>query len=1102
MKDEHCRFRKTNLYATLLTVLFFLSFNLMYAQKKFSFSFKDVPLKAAIADIERQTGYKFVNSTDSANLNRSIKADIKDATLDGVLHDLLKGTGITYSFEGRKIILSMLQPMSIEGEKIRITGTVYDEDGNPFPYLTVFDPEHPALAVVTDEGGKYAIEVPISSKKLNFSFIGYKTVIVDIGKNSVINQNMELDVQNLNEVVVVGFGQQTKASVTASISSIKSDEIIQSPVANVTNAIAGRVAGLTAIQSSGQPGLDDAAIYVRGVGTWNSAEPLYVIDGVERTQEIFASMDASEIESLTVLKDAASTAVYGSKGANGVIIITSKRGTEGKVAVTLNFSTSLQQFTRYPKYLNSYESLKLYNEALMNDGQDPIYTNTELEHYRLQDDPYRYPNTDWYKLMMKKVAPTYNASLSLRGGSRTVRYFISGSFMHQEGQLKSVEGRVYNPKFSYERYRVSANIDALITRDFTISIQMAGSIRNRLDPYSRLDIFKNMNRIAPWYMPATNPDGSYAGTAEFKDMNPMWMINTKGSNEEIYHNVTSSVKLNYDFNKWVKGLSIDARIAFDSTFSNGKYRTEVQSTYQLISRSGRADRYTSYLEPVFFGSTNSQVDPPQRKLDGLANIIYSRNFGSHSVRIQGVANFAEKKIGSRIPYNSVSFIGRINYSFKNKYYFEANGSYRGSENFAPGRRFGFFPSFSGGWNIHEENFIRNHLGIIDVLKFRASYGLSGNDWVSEDDRFIYKQGKWTTGTGSNASFGYQGGTSNGYTNEPAIANPLATWEKAEQINLGADLTIWNKRLTITFDRFFEKRTGILQDPNSVPSILGIGFPIMNLGKTTREGWELEVSYNHQFNKYYELYVKGNIAFTKNKIVYRDEPSETDWWRSGEGKPINQFFGYVVEGFFQNQEEIDNAPRQQVGSEPIPGDLRYMDFNGDGIVNTYDQVPIGYTPMPRYSYGISFGAKINNFDINVLFQGTAQSSVFISQFLMYEFYNRGKVQDIHLGRWTPETAETATYPALHIGAISQNHNRNTFFIKDNPYIRLKNIEIAYNLGSHAAKKIGMKGLRIYLSGVNLMTWDKLKVVDPETPNNSIAGIYPQARTFSLGFNCNF
>ncbi len=864
-------------------------------------------------------------------------------------------------------------------------------------------------------------------------------------------------------------------------------------------ALAGRLPGLTTIQSGGQPGLDAADLFVRGRGTWNDADPLYVIDGVERTAAIFSTMDPGEIESFTVLKDAAGTAVYGTKGANGVVLINTKRGIAGAPAVRINSSVTLQQFTRYPKFLNSYESLKLNNEARMNDGLAPLYSDYDLEMYRSGADPYRYPNTDWYKTMMKKVAPQYNTSVSVRGGSKRVVYFLSASYLRQSGQLKTEPGRVYDPEFGYDRYRFTSNVDARITDAFTLRFEMGGSVSDRSEPDQQMNIFHNMNRLGPWVMSPRNPDGSFTGTTEFPAMNPLYLIQTRGMDSRIYNSLTSAVKLDFDLDKVVKGLSSNFRVSYDSDFGNRKGWNETQSTYQLVSRPGRADRYTSFLDPVFFSGTTTIGLRARRKVGAQSNIVYERKFGSHSLRVQGVANISTYRTGTTLPYNSVSYIGRINYRYKNKYNFEANSAYRGSENFAPGNRFGFFPSLSGSWNMHEESFMQS-LGFLDVAKLRLSAGRSGNDYAGT--RFIYKEGKWTTDTGDGASFGEDAGSMNGVVIEPAIANPLATWETADQINMGIDLELFRSRVTVSFDRFFEKRTGILQTPRSVPGILGIGTPDLNIGESSRNGWELDISYRHEFSRDLVLTIRPNVAYSINEVVFRDEPEDADSWGKLEGKPIGQFFGYQVLGYFKDQADIDNSPIQQVGSTPIPGDFKYMDYNSDGVVNEFDIVPTGFSTMPRITFGTTFGVKYRRLSMNLHFQGAAQSSLYVSGMLNWEFYNRGKVQEHHLGRWTPETHETATYPALHVGAISQNHVKNSFFIQDNTYLRLKTAEISYSLTKAAAKRIGLKGLRIHLSGVNLFTWDRFKILDPETSSGTTSEWYPQSKNYSLGFNLNF
>ena len=981
--------------------------------------------------------------------------------------------------------------------RVTITGTVKDEAGQPFPFVDVFV-TGTTLGTITDAYGKYSLTFG-GGESLTFSFLGYQTRVVSIGKKTVIDVTLNPESTTLEETVVVAFGEQKKSAMSSAVSTVKADEIVKSPVSNISNAVAGRIPGLVSMQGSGQPGADESTLYIRGAGTWNDAEPLYVIDGVERNQAQFLRMDPSEIESFSILKDAAATAVYGSKAANGVVLVTTKRGEEGRPVVHFNTSLTLNKPTRYPNYLDSYESLLLYNEALQNDGKDPLYTEEELMHYKLQDDPYRYPNTDWYAVMMKPFSAQTNESLSVRGGTKSVKYFISGTYMYQDGQLKTSQGRVYNPRFGYRRYTVRSNVDVLLTKAFTFSIDISGGFTDKSQPVSNTEIFTNMNRIPSWVMPATNPDGSYAGTTDFPAANPLYMLNTKGSYRTRNNTVNASVRLSYDFSQWVKGLKLSIRAAHDSNFGNYGQWTETQSTYQLISEPGREDRYQWFNEPAFF-STSSGSSSSTRKVYGEANLGWKRQFQAHDVSAQLIANLSDYRSGTSIPYKSVSFIGRFNYAYSNLYFLEVNGAFRGSENFAPGRRFGFFPSVSAGWNMHNQQFVKDNARWIKQLKLRGSFGLTGSDYANT--RFIFKEGKWTTASGNYARFGAKDGSSLGYTNEPEIANPLATWETARQTNIGADLVLsLNKNsISLSVDRFLEHRSGILMSPNSVPGIIGIGFADMNIGKTKKGGWEFDAGISRKFNKNFDAYLKGNFTYVHNEVIYKDEPDTTLPWQKEEGNRIGQNFGYVVIGYFKDQQDIDNSPVQRVGSTPIPGDFKYLDYNSDGVINEYDKVAIGYSKIPEIIYGFSAGLSYKNFALDIQFQGAAHSSVFISNYLMYEFYNRGRVQDIHLGRWTPETADTATYPVLHVGATSQNHVRNSFFLKENAYLRLKNVEVSYNL--KFAKTAALKSVRFHVSGVNLATWDKIGVVDPETPTGSTGAVYPQTMGISFGANLTF
>ena len=977
----------------------------------------------------------------------------------------------------------------------KVSGIVKDETGEPFSFVDVLI-KGTTTGTVTDIDGKYTVTLPAGKDVLQFSFLGYQTVEVKVGQRSVINVELAPASEMMDEVVIIAFGEQRKYAMSSSVSTIKEDEIVKASVANISNALAGRVAGLVTMQDSGTPGADGATLIVRGVGSWNSSSPLYVIDGIERNSDWFQRLDPSEVESFSVLKDAAATAVYGSKGANGVILVTTKRGVEGAPKITFSNSTSLTQPTRYPHYLNSYESLKLYNEALVNDGGEPLYSDAELEHYKNHDDLYRYPDTDWYDLMMKKVVMKNNTSLNIRGGSKSVRYFVSGSYLYQDGMLKTEKNRVYNPKFSYQRYTFRSNVDILLTDAFTISIDFGGAVTDRNEPVNEEDVFTYMNRIPSWAMPAYNPDGSYAGTSEFPSSNPVYYLNTRGNIQQKHNTLTTAIKLTYDFNKFIKGLKLSVTGSYDSNFGNYNKWTETQSTYQLVSEAGHEDRYISFNEPSFFTSSEG-TNSATRKVYGEANIKWQRQFHSHDISLTGVANVSDKKVETSVAYRSANFILRGNYAYKKKYFLEANASYRGSENFAPGKRFGLFPSVSLGWNVDQEKFLKK-VSWIDNLKVRASFGITGEDYAN--DRFIYQSSSWTTSSSGGAKFGTFSGNAYGSTTEPSIANPDATWEKAYQTNVGVDFVLFKKSLSFSVERFFEKRTGLLMSPNSIPGILGIGVKDMNIGKTSKQGWEFDFKYKYKVSKDFSLALKGNFSYFDNKVIYKDEAENTPYWQKAEGNRIGQNFGYVVIGYFKDQEDIDNSPVQQVGSTPIPGDFKYLDYNGDGVINTYDQVAIGYPKVPRISYGFTFSADYKGFSLDVHFQGTGMSSVFISNYLMYEFYNRGKVQEFHLGRWTPETADTATYPALHVGGTSQNNVRNSYFQKDNSYLRLKNVELSYNF--NFKKDSAVKSLRLYASGNNIFTWDKLKVVDPETPTGSTGAIYPQTKSYTFGINLTF
>jgi len=977
-----------------------------------------------------------------------------------------------------------------------IRGVVTDENDAPFPFVNVYVEGNVLIGAITNPKGEYRLSVPPNSV-LVFAFVGYKEQKIPVGTSDVIDVKMLPETKTIDEVVVVGYTEQRKGTVTASVTTVRAADIVSTPVANVSQALAGRLPGLTSMQSSGEPGSDQATFYVRGVGTWNDALPLYVIDGVERNVAIFRSMSPDEIESVSILKDAAATAQYGSKGANGVILVTTKRGDGNPPAFTVRSGYSIQQFTRFPQYLDSYNSLVLLNESLMNDGGDPVYSEDDLEKFRTGSDPLRYPNTDWYEIMMRPYAPMYNASFTVRGGSRTIGFFISGAYTHQEGHLKSERNEVFKSNYMNDQYRFTSNIDATLTPSFKLSFELGGTFRVKEDPYAD-DVFDNMNRIGSWRMPEIYPDGKWAGTSEFPQMNPSYLMNTRGVDRWLGNYITSSVKLNLDLGNFIKGLTVDGRVSFDSDFQNAQFWSQTVNTYRLISRAGRADRYEEYLTKSYFGSSTT-LYTPAKLMNAQASARYRTNIGDHSMSFSFVSTISQRHTGYEVPYNSASFIGIASYNFKGRYIIDGNASYRGNENFAPGQRFGLFPAIGVAWNIHDEDFFRP-ISFISQLKARASYGKSGSEYAAT--RFLYKPGKWTTGTGASGIFGLSAGSSLGTSSEPTIANPDATWESNKAVNVGVDFGLWRDKISGSFDAFSENRSGILQTSNSFSSTLGIGVPALNIGKTKRYGWEFELAFQQKLGNDLMLSVRPNIGYWQNQIVFADDPESIDWWLKTEGRRISQPVGYVVLGYFKDEEDIANSPVQQVGSAPIPGDFKYLDYNGDGVVNQFDEVPISHTAVPNTSFGTTFNLSFKSLSASVHFQGATHSSVMVSQYLYWEFYNRAPVMEHHLGRWTRETAETATYPALHNGSVSQNHVNNTFWRNDNTYLRLKTANLMYQLPRSVYSRLGLKGMSMAVSGSNLLTWSRFKMLDPEVATGTAVRYYPQSKTYSFTVNINF
>lgn len=1033
-----------------------------------------------------------------------------------------------------------------------VSGTVQDQDGTPLIGVTVTS--SPSNGVVTDVNGKFTIKVP-SGAELTFNYLGYKTVKVKVGTRTTINVKMESDAQQLEEQVVVGYGTQKKVSVVAAVSSVNSKELRQSSSPNLANALAGRLAGLTSLQSGGsQPGFDDADLYLRGASTTNGTRPLILIDGVPRDN--IRTLDANEVATVSVLKDAAATAVYGVRGANGVILITTKRGEVGQTKLDISFDQSFQAFTREPERVDSWEFMTLRNEANRNDGMNEEYSGKMISRSLNPlmgldpNDPdyalkaarrhYMYPNHDWYREIFKKWSPQSRVNINISGGTEKLQYFVNASYLHQGGNLhtepKSKLG--YDPQARMTRYSFRSNLDYNITKNFKAFLNLGSYIEKVGMPGTTTyggdnkwmirDLIHCTVGMKPMTVGPTTPDASLGYDVipdkvirpVETDRSPFESVNRKGYRDETRTNLNASIGGEWNMTFITKGLSLKGMASFDAVANTilGGDITEMSFATSVDEDNDQiyfaADReLNGTLSLSKSGYTNYTVN-----LQGSLN--YSRTFGKHDVgaMILVQRDFWETNGAPlNMPYNMMGMAARVTYGFDNRYLLDANMGYNGSEQFSPKNRFGFFPSFAVGWVVSNENFLKGNK-VITNLKLRASYGKVGSDKIG-NNRFLYLSNHTYSSSGGVAVGGY--GTI--YENRPGNYN--LQWEVSKKQNYGIDLQLWSD-WSITFDYFIEQRSKILKTQGMAPQFAGVPqWPYLNLGVVDNSGYELEINYNKSFNKDLFLSVKGNFSYNHNKVKFWDEVPYADGYYykyRTTGQSLDQTFGYKIDwsngnGYFNTQEELDKYTEGYVdengvehkgitynlSTAPQLGDFKYIDQNGDGIIDEKDRVPIGYTKVPRVSYGLNVSLNYKWFDFTVFLQGVGKYSSYYSGQGVNENIYQGTFFKYHKTAWTAEryaAGQKITYPRLSTGETCSKI-QNDFFVMDRAFIRLKAIELGYTLPSNALRAIGINKLRVYFRGDNLVTWDRLRTSTTDPEQTDQIG-YPIVKTFNFGFNVTF
>ena len=975
-----------------------------------------------------------------------------------------------------------------------VAGKIIDENNQPIVGVTVSD-KNSSVATASNEEGNYHIVIN-AGDSLVFSHVGYETQTVKPGVKERLDIVMVGVQGSMNEIVVVGYGKQKKVTVTGSVATITTKDLLQSPVSNLTNALAGRLPGLITTQRSGEPGVDASTLYIRGIATLNNATPIAVVDGVERP---FQYIDPNDIESFSLLKDAAATAVFGMRGANGVVMITTKRGKRS--APQMNFRTSYgkQEPTKIPEFLGSYDYARLRNEALINDGQLPSFTEAQLEAYKNGTQP----NTDYYGYVIQP-SRVGNANLNITGGNNIARYYISAGLNIQEGNYKHTKenDQGYNSNNIMQRFNLRANVDVDITPTLMAKIDLAGIQTNRSDPNtSAATIMNIMNRMPPIY-PILNPDSSLYGNGTYTS-NILGEVARKGYRVYLNNTIQGTFALTKKFDFITKNLSARLSYSYDNTATPSvSYGRNYAVFYPNYDANGKITSYNQY-------GADTRIDPNgtfgggslERITYVEGNLNWFRQFDKHNITALGLWNRRLRRVGSTIPYASQTYLFRTTYNYDSRYLVELNGSYMGSENFPPESRYGFFPSISGGWVLSEENFIKNNDGMsfMNMLKLRASYGEVGND-AGGSERFLWftswaGANQYWFGTGNNPA------QANGWA-QGSIGNLGVTWERGRQLNLALEGSFWKDALSFTIEVYKQRRSQVLISRGTLTDVFGQNIKPQNIGMVDSKGIDIDLGHKMNIGQFM-YFLKGNMTYAKNKIAYQDEVARSNPWMVRTGLPIGTKFGLVSNGFFQNQDEIDAASLQFGNVKP--GDLRYLDLDGDGkILAGYDEKPIGYSRTPEIMYGFSVGGGYKGFDFSALFQGAANASVMLNNEAVYEFFQEGKVKPFHLNRWTPETASTATYPLLHYSTNANNHRASTFWIRSADYLRIKNVELGYTLPSKWTERIKIKSTRLFVNGLNVFTFKNALddyFVDPEIGDGNGA-MYPIQKVWSFGLDINF
>ena len=1145
------RIMKISILMFFLCIFTISAENIYSQQKELSLSLKNVTLKKAFSEIEKTSDFVFLIADDArGELNRKTAINATKENIQDILNTLLKDSGLLFTIVERQVSIykdTKIKTTKVievpiaepEQQKRTITGKVTDKNGEIIIGANIIEVGTISNGTTTDIDGHFSLNVG-KDAVLRISYIGYVSQDIPTTEKTTLNIILEEDSKALDEVTVVGFGTQKTKDLVGAITSVKPDEL-RVASSDLTTALAGRVSGVIAYQRSGEPGKDNVDFFVRGVTTFGyKNSPLILIDGIESTSNDLSRLTTDDIQSFNILKDATSTAVYGARGANGVILINTKKGKEGKAKIALRIENNISSPTKDVGLTDAVTYMKMANEAVMT--RDPLgsvlYSEDKINN-TLKDgaNPYIYPANDWREILFKDYTNNQKYTLNVSGGGGVARYFVSGAYTKDNGVLKVDKINNFNNNINYKTYSLRSNIDIDLSSSTLLTVRLFGNFEDYRGPLrDGNDMYALVMHSNPVQFPAIFPKdkeheyvnhimfGNYYREGQAAYTNPYAEM-VKGYRDWSRSRMTAQFEMRQDFSEWIKGLTLRAMFNTDRRSYMSVSRQYTPFYYGITNY----DSYTNNYKISLINGSNSQsgwatgteyLSDPGSAYKEISSMTYFESVLTydniladlHSVnamlvymmneRIESTGNTTT--LQSSLPYRNLGVSGRFAYTFDNRYHAEFNFGYNGSERFFKDHRFGFFPSAGVAWSLHNEEFLKPLKNVVDKFKIKYTYGLIGNDAIgSATDRFFYLS-EVNMNSGSryaqfgrgDVTYGLNGVLVNRY------ANSEITWEKSLQQNLGFELGVI-KSLTMNVDLFKQKRTNILMNRSFIPETMGLSSAVRaNVGEASSKGIDLSVNFDKQFSNDFWLSAMGNYTFARSRYDVYEEPAYKEFYRSRIGYSINQQWGYIAERLFVDDEEAENSPVQNFNSDVMGGDIKYLDVNGDGQITEADKVPIGFPTVPEITYGFGASLGYKNIDLSLFFQGLANESFWVDYSSVAPFVNETQVMKVIADSYWSEQNQNihAFWPRLSNTINNNNAQTSTWFMNNGSFLRLKTVEIGYNFPKHFTEKLKSSGLRLYLSGSNLLTFSKFKLWDVEMGGNGLG--YPIQKNINVGLSLTF